>query len=290
MSRWAAPAFVAVLAACGGAAEPGPTALPTTAASSATPAASVETKPPPLCNGYACLVACEREHDPVACTRRAAELDDRMDPSLRPTILNLFARGCAARDPQACMELAVNCGRDMDGDGCMTAALPLLPPGERAACAKSDAMECTKHARAALFVQGYTLGEEGCKGRVPRACFLVAYSHEVGYGHEDHDVPTALVWYRIGCKGGDAPSCESLAVVLRQQAGESAPGAVPEADDADARAVELRDAHCAAGDAMECVNLARMLEDGVFPAGRDPERAEALRARACVLKNEGPCP
>lgn len=290
MSRWIALGLLG-LSACGSGREP-ITALPLPGPTmSAVLAASVPSKPPsPLCNGDACLVACERAHDPVACTRRAAELDNRMDPSLRPTIIMLFARGCAARDPQACMELAVNCGRDMGDEGCMTAALPLLPPAERSACAKSDARECTEHARAALFVQGYALGEAGCKGGVPRACFLVAYSHEVGYGHDEHDVPTALVWYRIGCKNGDAPSCESLAVVLRQQADDGSPGHVPEADDADGRALDLRQEHCDAGDAMECMALARMYEDGVFPAVDDNGKSAAALARACKLGHERACP
>ncbi|MFO0617080.1 MAG: hypothetical protein U0414_31075 [Polyangiaceae bacterium] len=282
-------ALIAVLSACGGASEPGPSAIPTADLASASAVASPPPKrAPSLCNGDACQVACERDHDALACTRRAKELQSNMHDPRDAEIVALFSRGCADRDPEACMELAVACGRDMDIEGCRTAGLEALPVAARSACTAGQSSTCEDDARAALFVRGYALAEAGCEGRAPRACFLVAYGNEVGYGR-DPDLPAALRWYRRGCAAGDAASCDSLAVVLRREADWAAPGEVPEADAADARALDLRADACDAGDAMECVALARMYKDGAFPAGIDKEKAEAARARACKLGHEASC-
>ncbi len=132
---------------------------------------------------------------------------------------------------------------------------------------------------------------EDCASGIERACFILAYSHEVGYGHGDHDTPTALLWYRRGCAAGDADSCGSLAVVLRHDSEDGAPGSVPEADSAEFRALQLREERCEAGDALVCFNLARSFESGQFPAPIDPERAALLEAKACELGLDRPrCP
>lgn len=282
MSRALTAALVALLAACGGTSEPAP--IPVAPSAGPSPTASTSARAErrsTLCNGEACATACDRDHDALACTRRAKELQRDMNGTADATLVRLFARGCEGRDPEACMELAVACGRDMDIEGCPTAGLEALPASARSACTAGQSSTCEADARAALFARGYALAEAGCEGRAPRACFLVAYGNEVGYGR-DRDLPTALRWYRRGCAAGDAASCDSLAVVLRT-AGFAAPGDIPEADDANARAIELRAAACEADDARACRDLAERYDEGDFPVSRDPDKANSLRARACWL-------
>lgn len=217
-----------------------------------------------------------------------------MDAGLLAEVVDLLAIGCEGRDGQACMELAVHCGRDITLPTCLKAGVALLPPTELVACSASGAdgiSECREHARSALFRHGYASGERDCASGIARACFILAYSHEVGYGHGDHDTPTALLWYRRGCAAGDADSCGSLAVVLRHDSEDGAPGSVPEADSAEFRALQLREERCEAGDALVCFNLARSFESGQFPAPIDPERAALLEAKACELGLDRPsCP
>lgn len=234
-----------------------------------------------VCNGDACEAAC-KAHDAAACMHRASELQDRLDTALNPHITELLTAACDGGDGQGCLELAVHCSRDETELGCVKASLRVLGENERAWCLEEDAAgDCTMTGRSALFTRGYATASDACTDGVARACFLLGYGREAGYG-VIHDVGLAAYWLRLGCNTGDADSCESLAVLLRR---DDAPGGRDDggADRADAHAIELRARDCDADVALACMELARRVEEGGVAVEADPERARALRKRACDL-------
>lgn len=219
---------------------------------------------------------------------RASELLDRLDPSLNEPITELLTRSCELRDGQACLELAVHCGRLTEDVACLKVILRRLDTKEREECGASGDPDCVARGVYRLYDHGMNVAITACLHDLPRSCFLLGYAFEAGY-HEMHpNIAEALTYYRRGCETGDADSCESLAVRLRRDHPDRA-SAVTEADAADARAIVLRAAACEEGDALACMTLSRAYLDGAgVPA--DPDRAAKLRATACELHlDDRPC-
>ncbi len=130
----------------------------------------------------------------------------------------------------------------------------------------------------ALYEQVGEHYRAACEAGEPSACVGLAQAHELGQG-VSKEPARALAYQEKACALGEPAACLRAAELLRQ----GAEGVTPDATRASAlesQAEALLDESCRAGSGVDCLALADRVA---------PEKARALRERACALGQARAC-
>lgn len=155
------------------------------------------------------------------------------------------------------------------------------------ACAGHEVSGCASYAeRMQSGAGGVSVNPEGAVQMFSKACQQgsVRACHGVGLalleGRGIHKQPAeARPYLEYACDYKFAPACDSLATLLDSgQAGTNL-----------AEAVRLSDFSCEQGIAASCLRLSNYYDRG-FGVGRNSERADEFRQRACRLGEPSACP
>jgi len=182
----------------------------------------------------------------------------------------LFEAGPApVRDEaRALASLQRSCEAGVPG-GCSALALRYLT-GRGVAPDRARALE--------LYRRVSELFRASCEAGESSACAELGQAFAVGQGGVA-DPARALVYQEKACALGEVDSCLGAAARLRQGS-QGVPPDATRASSLEARAETLLDAACGSGSGVACLSLAERVT---------PERARALRRKACELGQSRAC-
>ncbi len=171
-------------------------------------------------------------------------------------------------DARALVSLQRACEAGVPG-GCSALALRYLT-GRGVAPDRARALE--------LYRRVSELFRDACEAGESSACAELGQAFAVGQGGVA-DPARALVYQEKACALGQSASCLGAAERLRQGS-EGVPPDATRASSLEARAEALLDAACGSGSGVACLSLAERVT---------PERARALRRKACELGQSRAC-
>jgi len=190
----------------------------------------------------------------AACVRAATLFEAGPEPVRDDSrALVYLQRSCEAGVPGGCSGLAL---RHLTGRG--------VPPDRARALA--------------LYQRVAELYRASCEAGEPSACAELGQAFALGQAGAV-DPARALTYQEKACALGEVASCLRAAERLRQGA-EGVPADAARASSLDARAETLLEEGCRSGSGVACLSLAERVT---------PERARALRQRACALGQSRAC-
>ncbi len=130
----------------------------------------------------------------------------------------------------------------------------------------------------ALYKQVGEHYRTACEAGEPSACVELGQAHELGQG-VPKEPARALAYQEKACALGEPAACLRAAWWLREGAEGVSPDA-PRSSTLESQAEALLDESCRAGSGVDCLTLA---------GGVAPEKARALRERACALGQARAC-